>query len=313
MTILVTGAAGFIGSTLVDTLLAHGHTVVGVDNFDPYYPRAQKLRNISAAKANKRFTLYEADIRDGVAMKKLLRDCEAVFHLAAKAGVRNSLADPFGYDDVNVRGTLNLLDLARQSSVKKLIYASSSSVYGPAARLPISEDHPTNPITPYGASKLAGEKYCHAYDAMHGLKTVSLRFFTVYGPRQRPDEAICKFTHQLTNSEPITVYGSGKQTRDFTYVSDIVAGLIAAWRSPAHADAFNLGSGKRIVLNDLITLLADALGTRLKKTTAPEAKGDVRDTLADVTKARDAFGYAPQVPIEDGIPRFVQWWREQRG
>ena len=311
MTILVTGAAGFIGSNLVDTLLAHGHTVVGVDNFDPYYPRSRKLKNIAAAKANKKFTLYEADIRDGVAMKKLLKDCEAVFHLAAKAGVRNSLADPFGYNDVNVTGTLNLLELSRNTAVKKLVYASSSSVYGPANRLPIPEDHPTNPISPYGASKLAGEKYCFAYDQMHGLKTVSLRFFTVYGPRQRPDEAIHKFTAQLTSNEPITVFGSGKQTRDFTYVSDIVAGLIAAWRSPAHAAAFNLGSGQRIALNDLINLLSTSLGTRVKKTVAPAAKGDVPDTLADITFAQEALSYQPKVPIQDGIPKFVQWWREQ--
>ena len=310
MTILVTGTAGFIGSTLVDQLLAKGLDVVGADNFDPYYAKELKLRNIASARKNKRFTFATADIRDGVAMKKLLKDVEAVFHLAAKAGVRNSLADPLGYHDVNVTGTLNLLELCRNSSVRKIIYASSSSVYGPTTRLPIGEDHPTAPLSPYGASKLAGEAYVHTYDRIHGLRGISLRFFTVYGPRQRPDEAICKFTTQLTHGEPITIYGTGAQTRDFTYVDDIVTGLIASWRSKSHGEAFNLGSGRRVALTDVINTLGTALGTRITKKAGPPAAGDVPDTWADITRAREAFGYEPKTAIEDGIPRFVSWWKQ---
>ena len=308
MAILVTGSAGFIGSSLVDRLLADGHEVIGIDNFDPYYPKEIKLRNIQQARQNPRYKFFEGDIRRDVS--KLFQNVDSVFHLAAKAGVRNSIADPLGYNDVNVNGTLNLLQESIKHPVKKFVYASSSSVYGDARKLPITEDSPTEPNNPYGASKLCAEKYCLAFEKMHGLKTLSLRFFTVYGPRQRPDEAIKKFTDLISTGGKIQVFGDGSQTRDFTYIDDIVEALVLSMEKPASGTALNIGSGKRISVNDLVNLLGQTLGTKIVKEYVPMHKADMKDTLASITRARELLGYQPKTQIEEGIRRFVEWHKK---
>jgi len=311
MTILVTGAAGFIGSNLVDTLLAHGHTVVGVDNFDPYYPRSRKLKNIAAAKANKKFTLYEADIRDGVAMKKLLKDCEAVFHLAAKAGVRNSLSDPFGYNDVNVTGTLNLLELSRNTAVKKLVYASSSSVYGGNEKLPCSEEDRTDdPLSLYGQNKKDNELMAHAYHSLYGTPVTGLRFFTVYGPWGRPDMALFLFTDALLHNRSLQIFGEGKMQRDFTYVDDIADGIIASIDKNFPEEVFNLGCGRKEELMDYVKMVETSCSQEAKKDFLPMQPGDVKATLADIEKARTMLGYEPKTTIKEGVPKFVEWYRE---
>ena len=234
---------------------------------------------------------------------------EAVVHIAAKAGVRNSVQNPYEYNEVNINGTLNLLNVARDSDVERFIFASSSSVYGNPQYLPIDEKHPTNPVSPYGVTKLACEKYCLFFEHAYALKTILLRFFTVYGPRQRPDEAIHKFTRLIFENRPITIYGDGNQTRDFTYVDDIVRGIELALKSNVSGEVFNLGSGKRISVNELVDLLEKYSGKEVKRVYIEKQLGDVSNTWASIEKAKHMLGYEPKVDIEEGVKRFIEWWQ----
>ncbi|HDD46091.1 MAG TPA: NAD-dependent epimerase/dehydratase family protein [Candidatus Aenigmarchaeota archaeon] len=308
--ILISGVAGFIGSNLAGKLLEKGNVIVGIDNFDPYYSKEIKKENIAHLSKSKNFIFYEGDIRNERFLRKVFKEhsIEAVIHIAARAGVRASIKDPYLYNDVNINGTLNLL-CAAVGSVKKFIYASSSSVYGNPIYLPIDEKHPTNPISPYGITKLAGEKYCLFFDKTYGLKSTCLRFFTVYGPGQRPDEAIHKFTRLAFEDKPIKIYGDGNQTRDFTYIDDIVSGTILALNKNIHGEVFNLGYGKRISVNELVDLIERYSGKRIKREYVDKAAGDVSDTWANIEKAKEMLGYEPKISIEEGVKKFIEWFK----
>jgi len=307
---LVTGGAGFIGSSLADKLLELGHKVVAIDNFDPYYERAIKERNIKKSLSNKNYVFVEGDIRDTDLVKKIIEEnkIEKVFHIAARAGVRFSVKDPYSYHDLNVNGTLSMLKACIATKIKRIVFASSSSVYGVQKDLPITEKHPTNPISPYGASKLACEAFCHSFSNVFNIPIISLRYFSVYGPRQRPDMAIRKFTKAIINEEEITIYGDGNQTRDFTFVADVVDATIKAVESNA-VGVFNIGSGTRITVNELIKLLETTLNKKAKIKHVDPQKGDVPDTLADVSKAQQILGYKPTVKIKKGIKLFYEWYK----
>jgi len=321
--VIVTGVAGFIGSHLVDRLLARGARVVGVDGFDDFYDPAVKRANLEAALADARFTLVEADIRDpGLAAAVRAaggEGADAVVHLAARAGVRPSIAEPALYADVNVSGTVAVLELARVLGISRFVFGSSSSVYGNNPRVPFSEDHPVDtPISPYAASKRAGELLCHTYAHLHGLSVAALRFFTVYGPRQRPDLAIHAFARRMAAGEPIPLFGDGSSQRDYTYVDDIVDGIegaLAFTTGTPGFEIFNLGESRTVTLLQLVELLSGAMGVEPRIEWKPPQPGDVERTYADVSKARRLLGYEPRVPVEAGIPRFVEWFRaaiEQR-
>lgn len=313
MNYLITGGAGFIGSSLADELLKRGNYVVSIDNFDPYYPKEIKEQNIKHSLAETDYKFYEMDIRNTEKLSIIMSEesIDAVFHLAARPGVRASIMNPFVYNDVNALGTLSVLKACLDTDVKKLIYASSSSVYGNPEYLPINENHPTNPVCPYGVSKLSGEKYCLVFDQIYGIKTVILRYFTVFGPRQRPDEAICKFTKLIFEGKPITIYGDGNQTRDFTYISDIVNGTILAVENNISKEIFNLGSGERTIVNKLIHILQVAIGKNAKTVYVERQAGDVSDTWANIEKARRILGYNPITNIKDGVRKFVTWFSQE--
>jgi UDP-glucuronate 4-epimerase len=358
MKALVTGAAGFIGSHLCERLLGLGWTVAGIDNFDDFYDPQIKRRNIAVCLKNKSFQLIEADIRNSTAMDKAVgaprvrgdklarqtngglapaeAGVEIIVHLAARAGVRPSIAQPLLYADVNINGTMVLLQLAKKHNVAKFIFGSSSSVYGnprlpgygsdlrrderggglaPAeAGVPFSEDDNVDfPISPYAATKKAGELICHTYHHLYGIAITCLRFFTVYGPRQRPDLAIHKFAKLIEQGRPIPVYGDGTAMRDFTYIDDIIDGTVAAInRLTIHDSRFtiyNLGHSHPITVNDLITEIEKALGKKAIKEYVPAQPGDVERTYADITKAARELGYKPRTTIEEGLARFVEWLR----
>ena len=320
MKVIVTGAAGFIGSHLVDRLLARGDRVVGVDSFDTFYDPAIKRRNLEGALAGGGFALAEADIRDLQAMGDAVRraggeGADAIVHLAARAGVRPSIAQPALYADVNVNGTVQVLELARALGVRRFVFGSSSSVYGNAPRVPFSESDPVDaPISPYAATKRAGELICHTYRHLHGLSIACLRFFTVYGPRQRPDLAIHSFARRMAAGEPVPLFGDGSSQRDYTYVDDIVDGIegaLAFTEGEPRFEIFNLGESRTTTLRRLVELLSGALGVEPRIEWKPPQPGDVERTFADVSRARRVLGYAPRVPVEDGIPRFVAWLRAQ--
>src|SRR5437762_6891323 len=311
--ILITGGAGFIGSHLVDHLLAQGGwRVTAVDDFNDFYDPSIKRENVRNHLSNPDFDLVEADIRDREALKRAFRESnfDYVVHLAARAGVRPSLKEPHLYLETNVDGTMNLLELARSSGTKQLIFGSSSSVYGINNKVPFSEDDPIfNPISPYAATKAAGELICHTYAHLHNLRIVCLRFFTVYGARQRPDLAIHKFAKLISESRAIPVFGDGTTRRDYTYIDDIIAGVCAAIDYEASRyEVFNLGESRTVELNELIALLEKQLGRRALIERQPMQPGDVPQTFADVTKARRLLGYDPQTKIEDGLKRFVEWF-----
>jgi UDP-glucuronate 4-epimerase len=318
--VLVTGAAGFIGSHVIERLLADGCEVWGVDNFDPFYDRAIKESNLESARADARFDFREGDLRDREFIEGLIAGArpEAVVHLAAKAGVRPSIAEPEAYYDINVMGTVRLLDAMRRSDVGALVFASSSSVYGAKSDdRPFSEnDVADRPISPYAATKRAGELLCHAYHRLHGLSCYSLRFFTVYGPRQRPDLAIHKFTRALANGDPISVYGDGGALRDYTYVDDTVDGVCRTLYNVCDRSAgpvnqvLNLGAGRMVSVNELVELLAGTMGVEPNIERAPAQPGDVPRTWADISRAREVIGYEPKVSIKEGLSRFVAWYRE---
>ncbi|KAJ4247837.1 hypothetical protein NW762_013046 [Fusarium torreyae] len=316
--ILVTGGAGFIGSHLVDALLAEGcWRVVVVDNFDDFYSPDIKRANIAAHLLNPYFRIYEADIRDAEAMRTVFADNNftAVVHLAALAGVLPSLKRPDQYFDTNVNGTLNLLQCAKEFGVTQFLFGSSSSVYGLAAKVPFSEDCKTaQPISPYAASKSAGELLCHTYSHLYDIRCICLRFFTVYGPRQRPDLAIHKFTKLIDQGKPIPVYGDGSARRDFTYVDDIIQGIRGALDYQGSMyETVNLGESQTIQLRELITLLEETLGRDAVYDWRDAQAGDMSVTFANISKAGSLFGYKPTTKIRDGIPKFVSWYLGHNG
>jgi UDP-glucuronate 4-epimerase len=314
--ILVTGGAGFIGSHLVDRLLGDGEArVTVVDIFNDFYDPAIKRANIAVHLQRDDFELVEADIADSRAMDDLFAragfDC--VVHLAARAGVRPSLEDPLAYEDSNVRGTFNLLEAARRNRVPKFIFGSSSSVYGVNSRVPFTEEDPiASPISPYAATKIAGEAACHVYSHLYDLRVVCLRFFTVYGARQRPDLAIHKFARLMSQGRPIPLFGDGSTRRDYTYIDDIIAGVVAAMHyDQSQFEVINLGESQTVELRKLVELLERALGKRAVIDYRPLQPGDVPITFADVSKARRLLAYEPKTPIEAGIGRFVDWFNKQ--
>ena len=318
--ILVTGAAGFIGSHTVEALLARGTVVAGVDNFDPFYAEAIKRRNLSASLEHPHFSLAESDIRDVSAMARVFAEVrpDVIVHLAARAGVRPSIADPVLYADVNVTGTAVLLEAAKQAGVHRVVFASSSSVYGNADAVPFRESDPAPaPVSPYAATKRSGELLCETYAALEReMRVISLRFFTVYGPRQRPDLAIHKFTRLISAGEPIPFFGDGTFSRDYTYVTDTLQGVLGAvdrteTMRPGH-EIYNLGESATTTLSELVRLIEEAVGKPAVLQRLPEQPGDVRRTFADVTRAREALRYAPRISIEEGIPMFVDWFRRER-
>jgi UDP-glucuronate 4-epimerase len=319
MKILVTGGAGFIGSHLCEALLAAGHEVLAVDNLDPFYDPRVKRRNLEPLREAGSFRFVEADVRDLARMEAAVADAGgegvgAVVHLAARAGVRPSIQEPVLYTQVNLDGTAAVLELARRLGVSRFVFGSSSSVYGNNAKVPFAESDPVEqPISPYAATKRAGELLCHTYHHLYGMSVVCLRFFTVYGPRQRPDLAIHKFARLMAEGAPVPLYGDGRTERDYTYVDDIVAGVRAAIdftaAAPGAFEIINLGESQTVPLVRLIDLLASSLGITPRIERLPPQPGDVVRTFADIRKARDLLGYAPTTPIEMGIPRFVEWFK----
>lgn len=312
MRILVTGCAGFIGSTLTEALLARGDEVAGIDNFDPLYAPALKRANLAHAAASPHFTLFEGDIRDAHLVARTM-DCsqpEAIIHLAALAGVRSSLERPREYASVNVDGTLCLLEAARTFGVPRFVFGSSSSVYGATARVPFSEDEPIGrPLSPYAASKIAGEAFCYSYHHLYGIRMAILRFFTVYGPRQRPDLAINKFIRLMLADQPIPMYGDGTMRRDYTYVGDIVTGILAALDADLAYEVINLGGSSPVTLNGLIATIAAVLGCEPKVDRLPEQPGDVPCTYANIAKAQRLLGWKPQVTLTEGLQQAADWLR----
>ncbi|HUP89480.1 MAG TPA: GDP-mannose 4,6-dehydratase [Longimicrobiales bacterium] len=314
--ILVTGAAGFIGSHLVERLLARGDRVIGVDNFDPFYARSLKEGNLATASKDSRFTFIEADCAEPAQVEPAFaQPVSAIVHLAAKAGVRPSIIDPMGYTRANIVATQVMLEAARQHGVTRFVFGSSSSVYGNNEKVPFSEHDPVDrPISPYAATKRACEVVCHSYHSLYGMGILSLRFFTVYGPRQRPDLAIRKFTQLMMNEQAIPFYGDGSSERDYTWIDDILQGVIAAIdrsaRVPGEFEIINLGESRTTSLKRLVELIGDALDVTPRLDVQPMQPGDVVRTFADISKARLLLDYKPTTPVEDGIPRFVEWMKQ---
>ncbi len=314
--VLVTGAAGFIGSHLVDRLLARGERVVGLDNFDSFYDPAIKRENLAGALRQGGFRLVEGDIRDRALLDRVLGEepVRAIVHLAARAGVRPSVEQPELYADVNVRGTTVILEAAVAAGVGRVLYASSSSVYGGNEKVPFSEDDPVDhPVSPYAATKKACELIAHAFHHVHGIEAIGLRFFTVYGPRQRPEMAIHKFTRLLAEGKPVPVFGDGTSRRDYTYIDDIIDGVLAALDRARGYRVYNLGESATTALLDLVRMIAEELGVEPRMEFRPFQPGDVPITFADVSRARAELGYDPRVPVREGIRRFVAWFRERNG
>jgi UDP-glucuronate 4-epimerase len=310
MRILVTGGAGFIGSHLVQRLLATGHTVAILDDFNDFYD--PKIKHANIAGFAKDVTVHHLDLRDDASVRNLFHreKFKAIAHLAARAGVRPSIQYPQLYYDTNVTGTLHLLEAARVTGVEQFIFASSSSVYGASKTVPFSEDqHLTQTFSPYAATKIAGEFLCSTYSHLHQLRAVALRYFTVYGPRQRPDLAIHQFTRRIHAGEPIQQFGNGTTRRDYTYIDDVIQGTIAAlqYEGPLF-DIFNLGESETIQLKDLIVAIENALGKKAKINQLPEQPGDMPLTCADISKARKLLGYTPTTRLSQGLPRFVEWF-----
>jgi nucleoside-diphosphate-sugar epimerase len=313
--ILITGGAGFIGSNLINTLIAVGHRVICLDNFDPYYSRQIKEQNISQVAHAPSFTMLEADIRDRAALEQIFRDhtVDVVVHLAARVGIRPSIIDPAGYFDVNVNGTLSLLDAMRNAGLEKLIFASSSSIYGNNKKTPYSEsDHTDHPISPYAASKKSGELLTHTYHHLYDMDIINLRFFTVYGPGLRPDLAIHRFFRALYDGQPIELYGDGSSSRDYTYVGDVVAGISDAINYVDSHDrvyeTINLGNHSPIRLSELITTVEDVSGRKFIIRNLPMQMGDVDHTCADISKAKQLLHYDPKVSLREGLILFKNWF-----
>jgi UDP-glucuronate 4-epimerase len=313
MRVLVTGGAGFIGSHLVEKLLAAGENVAILDDFNNFYDPGIKRANIAAVVNHT--PVFRVDLRDNIAVRELFRreKFDVIAHLAARAGVRPSIAQPQLYYDTNVNGTLHVLEAARSVGIERFILASSSSVYGICKTVPFSEDlHLTQTISPYASSKIAAEFLCSTYSHLYNMRVIALRFFTVYGPRQRPDLAIHQFTRKIIAGEPIEQFGDGTTRRDYTYINDIIQGVMGALRyggAPIF-DIFNLGENETVQLCDLIAQIEAAVGKKAKINLLPEQPGDVPLTCADISKARRLLGYAPKTKLAQGLPNFVEWYRQ---
>ena len=313
--VLVTGAAGFIGSSLVDRLLGEGREVVGLDSFDPFYPEQMKLGNLRSALDHAGFRLVRGDIRDAVALGAVFAsgEIEGVVHLAALAGVRASLERPADFADVNVRGTTAVLEAAVRAGRPRFVFASSSSVYGERETGAFREDDPAlHPISPYAATKRSGELLAHAFHHAHGLGVTCARIFTAYGPRQRPDLAVRKFAERMLSGLPVPIFGDGGSLRDYTFIDDLVDGLLRALDRDLGFAILNLGAGRTVTVLDVVKQLEQALGVDAEIEWRPREAGDVTRTLADVSAARAALGWSPRVPFEEGIRRFAAWLRATR-
>lgn len=316
MKILLTGAAGFIASHLSESLLGEGHEVVGLDNFDDFYDPAVKEHNLKAARTHSAFHLVRGDIRDPGCLAGLPDGIDAIIHIAARAGVRPSIARPVLYYDVNVQGTLRLLEMARDRGIRNFVFASSSSVYGNNEKVPFSEeDRVDNPISPYAATKKAGELLCHSYRHLYGITCLCLRFFTVYGPRQRPDLAIRKFAELLSRGEEIPMFGDGSTQRDYTYIDDILDGVLGglSWvrGNPGGYEIVNLGESRTVSLKEMIRVVSEEMGVEPRIKQLPMQPGDVERTFADISRARSLLGYNPRWSFREGIREFVRWLRAQ--
>jgi UDP-glucuronate 4-epimerase len=316
-TILVTGGSGFIGSNVVDKLLSLSYRVVSIDNYDRHYDRITKEKNLTLASQHPLFSSYEVDIRDKQSLRELFQkySFDLVIHLAGKVGVRPSIADPSGYYDVNVSGTITLLECMREYYVKKMLFASSSSVYGNNVKIPFAEtDRVDNPISPYAASKKSAELVLHTYHQLHGLDVICFRFFTVYGQRQRPDLAIHQFFKNLYHDIPIDVYGNGSTSRDYTYVDDITDGVVAGMtyltNNTGVYEIMNLGNHSPVTLQHLISLIEEVSGKKFKVNTLPMQPGDVERTYADIEKSRQFLAFNPQTTLAEGLEKFWSWFRK---
>ena len=308
---IVTGAAGFVGSTLVDRLLALGHDVTGIDCFTDYYSRADKDANLAAALAHERFRFLAQDLSDAD-LSALLDGAGVVFHSAGQAGVRPSWGTQFdGYVRHNIPATQRLLEAAKGSGIKRFVFTSSSSVYGNADELPVTERALARPVSPYGVTKLAAEHLCSLYATVYGVPCVSLRLFTVYGPRQRPDMAIRRFLEAALSGETVAVYGDGNQTRDFTFVSDVVDAMLLASEAETPERVLNICGGSRISLAELLSLIEDVTGRTLRVEHQEAARGDARDTWGDNSLARKAIGFAPKVSLREGVEAAWRWLQER--
>jgi UDP-glucuronate 4-epimerase len=311
MNILVTGAAGFIGSHVCENFIKQNNTVVGIDNFDPFYSRKIKNLNLEQLLLNNKFRFYETDIKNKEALNSIFSSnkIDMVIHLAAKAGVRPSIDSIHEYYEVNVNGTVNLLESMRNNGVSKMLFASSSSIYGNNVKVPFSENDPVDhPISPYASTKKSGELLCHVYSHLYNFDITCLRFFTVFGPRQRPDLAIHKFTKLIDEGIPVPFYGDGTTSRDYTYIDDIVNGISCALNTVDGYRIYNLGESRVINLKSLVEMIEKLLGKKAVLKFLPLQPGDVKTTYADISKARKEIGYAPKFDIESGIREFINWY-----
>ncbi len=314
MNYLVTGGAGFIGSHLVERLLAEGHRVICLDNFDDFYDPAFKRRNLTQALKDSKFCLVEGDLRDEDLLHNLFpgKKIEIVAHLAARAGVRPSIENPLLYADVNIRGTLNLLEACKKYKVRRVVFASSSSVYGNNLKVPFAEEDPVdNPISPYAATKKAGELICHTYHHLYGMDVACLRYFTVYGPRQRPEMAIHQFTRLIAEEKKVTLFGDGSSRRDYTYIGDAIEGTIAALGREHGYEIYNIGESQTTALAQLVQWIEEQLKKKARVEYLPAQPGDVERTYADIRKAIERLGYRPRTDIREGLARFIRWYIEE--
>ncbi len=311
MNILVTGAAGFIGSHVCEHFIKLGHTIIGIDNFDNFYPIEFKKLNLAQLNQSKQFQFHEADIRDSMALNEIFssQSVDVVIHLAAKAGVRPSIESIAEYYDVNVNGTVSLLESMRQHNVNRMLFASSSSIYGNNSKVPFSEtDRVDNPISPYASTKKSGELLCHVYCHLYNFGITCLRFFTVYGPRQRPDLAIHKFTRLIQEGKPVPFYGDGSTSRDYTYIDDIVDGINCSLNHIGGYEIYNLGESKVITLKKMVEVIEETIHVKAILKELPLQQGDVSRTYADISKAKTELGYHPKYEFEAGIKNFVEWY-----
>jgi nucleoside-diphosphate-sugar epimerase len=314
MRILITGAAGFIGSHLTERLLGLGHTVTGIDNFDPFYPKSVKQSNLEGALRTPGFTFYECDLFSmGSLLEKKKAEFDLVVHLAARAGVRPSIENPAGYIEANILGTYYVLEWMKKSSCKKMLFASSSSVYGNNRKVPFAENDPVDfPISPYAFTKKSCELLNHNYHHLYRLSIINLRFFTVYGPRQRPDLAIHKFFELIYNDKPVPIYGDGSTGRDYTYISDTVGGIVASADRIAKEkvlfETYNLGNSSPVLLRDLVDTIEKITGRQVRREFLPMQEGDVERTFADIALARVRLGFNPSVPLSEGLKNFKAWF-----
>jgi len=318
MRILVTGGAGFIGGHLAEGFARDGHDVIAFDNFEPFYDLGIKEHNLeagrtAASESDGSYELVQEDVRDEDVISEYVVDADVIFHQAAQAGVRASVEEPQKVNDINVSGTLNVLEAARDSDTERVVVASSSSVYGKPEYLPYDEEHPTTPVSPYGASKLAQEQYARVYNEVYGLSTVSLRYFTVYGPRMRPNMAISNFVSRCLNDEPPVIYGDGTQTRDFTYIDDVVRANEALLRTDAaDGEYLNVGSTDNIEIRVLAEEIRDQLAPDLELEYAERNDADAEHTHADIAKANELIDYEPTTTIREGVTQFTEWYQENR-